>query len=194
MLQLTTDVNSQIEKTLELMENDDFCDIEITVDSIAWQILNQEYGYTILKSQIESQLAQGKKIKNMVTHKMSKLNEFFDLLKKAIVKNAKLIKDDKTFITKDFKIRMSPGAVTVIDEDKVPIEYFTGEGFDMIDMIISNIENDEKAVALGRLNILKRMIGSPNKSMIKEGIKNGKIESKAAIVTKEEIIQSVRVL
>ena len=190
-MKLTTDVINQIERTLSIMEDNDFADIDVSIDSIAWQIINQEYGYTIVKEMIDNQILSGKKIKNIVTFKIKKLETFFKLLKKAIIKHSKEIKKEKTFITKDFKIRMSPGAVNIIDEDKVPIEYFTGEGFDMIDMIISNIENDEKSVALDRLNILKKIIGSPNKSMIKEALKNGKLQN-IATIEKEEMIQSIR--
>ena len=190
-MKLTTDVINQIERTLSIMEDNDFADIDVSIDSIAWQIINQEYGYTIVKGMIDNQILSGKKIKNIVTFKIKKLETFFELLKKAIIKHSKEIKEKKTFITKDFKIRMSPGAVNIIDEDKVPIEYFAGEGFDMIDMIISNIENDEKSVALDRLNILKRIIGSPNKSMIKEALKNGKLQN-IATIEKEEMIQSIR--
>ena len=190
-MKLTTDVINQIERTLSIMEDNDFADIDVSIDSIAWQIINQEYGYTIVKEMINNQILSGKKIKNIVTFKIKKLETFFELLKKAIIKHSKEIKEEKTFITKDFKIRMSPGAVNIIDEDKVPIEYFAGEGFDMIDMIISNIENDEKSVALDRLNILKRIIGSPNKSMIKEALKNGKLQN-IATIEKEEMIQSIR--
>ena len=158
-MKLTTDVINQIERTLSIMEDNDFADIDVSIDSIAWQIINQEYGYTIVKGMIDNQILSGKKIKNIVTFKIKKLETFFELLKKAIIKHSKEIKEEKTFITKDFKIRMSPGAVNIIDEDKVPIEYFAGEGFDMIDMIISNIENDEKypkySSKIGKYNDIK---------------------------------------